>query len=34
MFDYTLIMNYGLTPNDRLVDRLPYSYGWTDGVHD
>jgi len=28
MFDYTLIVNYGLTPNGRLVDCLPYSYEW------
>jgi len=23
-----------LTPSSRLVDRLPYSYGWIDGVED
>jgi len=34
MFDYTLIMERELTPGDRLIDRLPYSYGWVDSVHE
>jgi len=34
MFDYALIMNYGLTPNGQSVDRLSYLYGWLDGMHD
>jgi len=29
-----LIMNVELTPSGRLVDRLPYSYGWIDGVQE
>jgi len=33
MFDYNLIMNCGLIPNGRLVDRLPYPRGWVKGVH-
>jgi len=27
-----LIMNVELTPSDRLVDCLPYLFGWVDGV--
>jgi len=34
LLDYVLIMNCGLTPNGRLVDRLPYPYGWVDSVQD
>jgi len=34
MLDYILIVNYELTPSGRLVDRLPYPYGWVDGVHE
>jgi len=30
--DYTLIVECYLTPSGRLVDRLPYLYGWVDGV--
>jgi len=35
-FYFHLIMLYlwNLTPNGRLVDRLPYFYEWVDGVHD
>jgi len=29
-----LIVNYKLTPSGRLVDHLPYPYGWVDGVHE
>jgi len=32
--DYTLIVKCELTPSGRLVDRLPYSYEWVDGVHE
>jgi len=27
-----IIVDYELTPSGRLVDRLPYPYGWVDGV--
>jgi len=27
-------MNCGLTHSGRLVDHLPYSYGWIDDVYD
>ena len=33
-FDYTLIVDCYLTPSARLVDRLPYLYGWVGSVHD
>ena len=29
-----LIVNYELTPSGHLVDRLPYPYGWVDGVQE
>jgi len=29
-----LIVNCGLTSSGCLVDRLPYPYGWVNGVHD
>ena len=29
-----LIMNCELTPSGCLVDRLPFSYGWVEHVHD
>jgi len=34
MLDYTLMVKCELTPSGRLVDRLPYSYEWVDGVQD
>jgi len=34
VFDYTLIMKCELTPSGCLVDRLPYSYEWVDGVQE
>jgi len=33
-FSYILIVECELTPNGRLVDRIPYSYGWVDGVQE
>jgi len=29
---FMLIVNVELNPSGRLVDRLPYPYGWVDGV--
>jgi len=29
-----LTVNYELTPSGRLVDGLPYSYGWVDDVRE
>jgi len=29
-----LIVNVELSPNGRLVDRLPYLYGWVDNVQE
>ena len=29
-----LIINYGLTSSVRSGDRLPYPYGWVDGVQE
>ena len=34
MFDYDFIVNCGLTPSGRLVDRFSYPYGWVDDVHE
>jgi len=31
---YTLIVKCELTPSGRLVDHLPYSYGWIDDVQE
>jgi len=33
-FDYVLFVEYKLTHNGRLVDRLPNSYEWVDGVQE
>jgi len=34
MFDYALILEWYPTPSGCLVDRLPYSCEWVDGLHD